>query len=48
MPIHELIHQAEGFLHWYDLIRVFGGDLVQVVRWVLLRPGAGRHRRPRG
>ncbi|MEV0982316.1 hypothetical protein [Streptomyces sp. NPDC049915] len=47
MPIHELIHHTETVLHWYDLIRVFGGDLVQVVRWVL-RPGTGRHRRSQG
>ncbi|MGW2556317.1 hypothetical protein [Streptomyces sp. NPDC001635] len=46
MPIHELFHDTETVLHWYDLIRVFGGDVVQVARWVL-RPGAGRHRRPR-
>jgi hypothetical protein len=46
MPIHELIHHTETVLHWYDLIRVFGGDLVQLLRWGL-RPGTGRHRRPR-
>jgi hypothetical protein len=46
MPIHELFYDTETVLHWYGLIRVFGGDVVQVVRWVL-RPGAGRHRRPR-
>ncbi|MFJ2566547.1 hypothetical protein ACIO02_27055 [Streptomyces sp. NPDC087568] len=46
MPIHELIHHVETVLHWYDLFRVPGGDLGAVVRWAL-RPGTGRHRRPR-
>jgi hypothetical protein len=47
MPIHELTHHTETVLHWYELLRVPGGDLVLIVWWVLRRPGTGRHRRPR-
>lgn len=47
MPIHELIHDTETVLHWYEMIRVFGGDLVRAARRWVLRPGTGRHRRPR-
>jgi hypothetical protein len=46
MPIHELIHDTETVLRWYEMVRVTVGDVLRVVRWVR-RPGTGRHRRPR-